>query len=820
MTARRDPPSPDDPGAPRPRSGPADVPVALLIAARDGDPGAFARFVEHWDPHVRPFVHHTLAGDGATDPVLAAAYVRAFRALPRYRADHTPGLWLHRIAYLAAVDELRRLTRDPTRRRHRAHALAPTLPPDVPTGPPGAVAAALRRLAPDQRALAVLVDLEGFLPDTVADAFGTGRAAVANRLASARRVLDRAAGPDPIDPGAGAAARDPDDDAATTAAIGGPGVDPAGVLGGPLVAGSPDAPPAPTSARSARPGRAGAVTARPSGATAPPTARDQDDEELAVPSWFVDEEVRLLPADDRADATDGDADAPEPVDPTATDTSAAEDAPDADRARGERVGRALAAVPVAPPSPSFWADLGARLLAERERPAAPTPDPVARLARAHPARPGFSPDPRTGPDPTGPAVTTLADRAGRTRPRRNWLRPIAIAVAVLLLAGIVGLAVRFGTSTRTPDGSVTATALAATLADGFAASRFLTVDVLVEQPDEVGEEAEQAYRLVLGDDGSWSSSRTDALQQSTSDAADGSVRRVAILPGADGGAPVVLATLEEGLAAGAPDPRAVADGPLTDLQGLGTLLRDAGDQRAPATRTADVRTWSLTRSLATGPGGDQERWTVSVRRSDGLPARIDRHRDGRLVRRVRFRSWTPSSTVPPSTFTAAVPPGVEPTTVAHGFLATDLAATRILGRGEAIRPAALPRGFELATVAVRAEAPPGATSTGGGSNPPDVSVVSLGYQRGPERITVTTRATTAPASDWTDPFAERPAADGRARAEERRTLGDGRFNQVAVRIATDPGGRARLWGIEGDTVFTVAGDLTADEAFDVASSLR
>lgn len=848
MTARRDPLSPDDPGAPRPRSGPADVPVALLVAARDGDPGAFARFVEHWDPHVRPFVHHTLAGDGPTDPVLAAAYVRAFRALPRYRADHTPGLWLHRIAYLAAVDELRRLTRDPTRRRHRAHALPAPVASDQPaTDPHDLVAGALRRLAPDQRALAVLVDLEGFDPDTVADAFGTGRGAVASRLGSARQVLDRAADPGAADPdaagpgaaGPGATTDDPattppgaDRSAAPTAdrpgpprpGPAGPRADPAGVLGGPLVAGSPDAPPAPTTTRAARPGRAGAVTTRRAGATPPatppPGATEGPADDLAVPSWFADEAVTLLPASDPAE--------PGPAGDAATTPGVPEGAGDADadadaeRRRPERVGRALAALPVPPPGPGFWTDLGTRLLAERERPAAPTPDPVARLARAHPARPGFSPAPAPGTAPAAPAVSTLADRAGRARPRRSWLRPVAVLALVLLLAGVVTAAVRFGTSSPVRDGSVTGTALAATVADGFGASRFLTVDVVVEQPGQPGDEAEQEYRVVLGDDGSWSASRTDVLQQSTADAGSGTVRRVAILPGADGGPPVVLATVQEGLAAGAPDPRAVADGPVAELQALGTILRGAGDERAPATRTAGVRTWTLDRSLATGPGGDQERWAIAVRRTDGLPARIDRHVDGELVRRLRFRSWTPASTVPPETFVAGVPAGTTPTTTAHGFLPADLAAARIFGRGEAIRPGSLPDGFELAAVSIRAEAPAGAVSTGGGTNPPDVAVVSLGYQRGPERITVTTRATTAPASDWTDPFVE-AAADGPAGGtspDRRRTLGDGRFNQVAVHVTADGFGRARLWGVDGDTVFTVSGDLTPSEAFAVASSLR
>ena len=42
------------------RSGPPEVSVDLILAARRGDPAAFARVIEHWNPHLRTFVHHTL----------------------------------------------------------------------------------------------------------------------------------------------------------------------------------------------------------------------------------------------------------------------------------------------------------------------------------------------------------------------------------------------------------------------------------------------------------------------------------------------------------------------------------------------------------------------------------------------------------------------------------------------------------------------------------------------------------------------------------------------------------------------------------------
>jgi len=336
---------------------------------------------------VRPFVYLTLAGDGSTDRVLAATYVRAYRALPRYRSTRSPALWLHRLAYLVAVDELRRLSRDPMRRRPRAHQSPPRPAGAVPVEPEevDVTAAALRHLAPDQRALAAMVDLEGFLPAAVADTFGTAPEVITARLASARRVL-------------AAAAREADEGAAGLDVVASMDrrEDPAGVLGGPAA-----------------------------GEEAEPSLAEDS---FAVPLWAQEEPApalgALVPLDQgpvttaavRADPPD-----PDPSDP---------DPPDLDEAHlSELVHRALAAVTVPPPHATFWTDLGRRLLAERDRPAARTSNPAARLTRAHPAEPSFAPS----LTPPSGAVSTLADRAHQNRPRRRWRRPLLVAAAVIIV---------------------------------------------------------------------------------------------------------------------------------------------------------------------------------------------------------------------------------------------------------------------------------------------------------------------------------------------------------------------------------------------------
>jgi hypothetical protein len=194
--------------------------------------------------------------------------------------------------------------------------------------------------------------------------------------------------------------------------------------------------------------------------------------------------------------------------------------------------------------------------------------------------------------------------------------------------------------------------------------------------------------------------------------------------------------------------------------------------------------------------------------------RISPSDDLLYVRRVRIVDWSTETEVPGDTFVQPAPDDVEPESTSDGFISTELAAVPLLGRGEAVTPGWLPEGFELEVVAVRADPPAGAASTAGGENPPDEDVLSLGFQRGLERITVTTRAAGVDRSAWSAPF----SAD--LDDERERTLGDGRFNGARAHAGIDVLGHAHLWLVSGDTVLTISGDLTVDEAFQVARSLR
>ena len=153
------------------------------------DPDGFVELVRAHDPQLRRLATRMLVDRSRVDDVLQEAYVRAHRALPRFREDADLGTWLHRITYNCCIDELRAAGRRP----RPVDAL-----PDRPSTASGpgrqvavrdAVRAALAELPEDQRAAVLFVDGSGMDYTAAAAALGVPRGTVASRVARARRVL-------------------------------------------------------------------------------------------------------------------------------------------------------------------------------------------------------------------------------------------------------------------------------------------------------------------------------------------------------------------------------------------------------------------------------------------------------------------------------------------------------------------------------------------------------------------------------------------------------------------------------------------------------
>ena len=174
------------------RSDHAPPDSVLAARAKAGDGDAFTSLLRRHDRSMRGLAYRLLADADAMDDVLQEAYVRAYRALPRYREDAQFGSWLYRITYNACIDELRR-----ARRRWRPLPVEHVAPDAQTPGPEAAVTAAetvrnaLAALPPDQRVTVVLVDGEGFDNQTAARILDVAPGTVASRLSRARSAMRR-----------------------------------------------------------------------------------------------------------------------------------------------------------------------------------------------------------------------------------------------------------------------------------------------------------------------------------------------------------------------------------------------------------------------------------------------------------------------------------------------------------------------------------------------------------------------------------------------------------------------------------------------------
>jgi RNA polymerase sigma-70 factor (ECF subfamily) len=155
---------------------------------RPGDRDDFERLYAIAYPRVRATLIGILGDAGAAEDCAQDAFVRAFRAWPRWRPDAPAEAWVHRIAVNVAISHGRR-----ERLGEMLHRLGtPPIAPD-----PAAIVgrsdlvAALRSLPERQAAAIVLRHLHGYSNREIGVALGVPERTVASRLIAARQALRR-----------------------------------------------------------------------------------------------------------------------------------------------------------------------------------------------------------------------------------------------------------------------------------------------------------------------------------------------------------------------------------------------------------------------------------------------------------------------------------------------------------------------------------------------------------------------------------------------------------------------------------------------------
>ena len=126
----------------------------LVDRARAGDPEAFGSLFDHYHGPVHRYVAARVGRPSDAEDLAQLVFVKALEAIPRYESRGVPfGGWLFRLARNVVIDHIR------TRREHTPLDLA-TERPSGDDGPDelaalrqelDSVAAAMRRLTPDQR---------------------------------------------------------------------------------------------------------------------------------------------------------------------------------------------------------------------------------------------------------------------------------------------------------------------------------------------------------------------------------------------------------------------------------------------------------------------------------------------------------------------------------------------------------------------------------------------------------------------------------------------------------------------------------------------
>jgi len=174
---------------------------ALIDAAQRGELDAFNRLVLQYQELAFNVALRVMGEEAAAADATQEAFISAYRSLRGYRGGSFRS-WLLRIVTNACYDELRRRKRRPAvslealvEDSEVEGSIGSTNPADNPETAAqrheliDAIQDCLKRLAPEFRIVAVLVDVQGLDYDEVAQSIGKPLGTVKSRLARARAKL-------------------------------------------------------------------------------------------------------------------------------------------------------------------------------------------------------------------------------------------------------------------------------------------------------------------------------------------------------------------------------------------------------------------------------------------------------------------------------------------------------------------------------------------------------------------------------------------------------------------------------------------------------
>ena len=168
----------------------------LITLSREGDLDAFNRLVERYQTRVYRLAYR-MVGPASADDAAQDAFISAFKSLRSFRGGNFRS-WLLRITANLCRDQLRASKRKGGASLDEMLEAGGWAPPSTGRSPEeaatdaelnAAIMAAVAALPPDQRAVLVLIDIEGYSYEETAEAVAASLGTVKSRLSRAREKV-------------------------------------------------------------------------------------------------------------------------------------------------------------------------------------------------------------------------------------------------------------------------------------------------------------------------------------------------------------------------------------------------------------------------------------------------------------------------------------------------------------------------------------------------------------------------------------------------------------------------------------------------------
>jgi len=184
------PPPPDEPD--------------LVARARAGELTSYEELMRRYQGRIYGLIYHLTGHHHDTEELAQTVFVKAFRALPRFKGDSAFFTWLYRIAVNTTLNQLKARGRrreisldDPDAGAERGPDADRLTTRDSPVRDAGLselrkkLNAALETLSEKHRAVVVMHDMEGLPHDEIARIMKTSPGTIRSRLFYARQQLQR-----------------------------------------------------------------------------------------------------------------------------------------------------------------------------------------------------------------------------------------------------------------------------------------------------------------------------------------------------------------------------------------------------------------------------------------------------------------------------------------------------------------------------------------------------------------------------------------------------------------------------------------------------